>query len=63
MIVVEFAYAFSVLEDDNFANIAGRNLAVDGYPYTPEGQRLMMRDVMSVLRGVENGRCLHWQNT
>ncbi len=58
VIVAEFAYAFSILEDDGLANIANKRLAVDGYLFTPEGQRLMMRDVMAVIRGVENGRGL-----
>ena len=66
MIVAEFAYAFTVGEDDAFANLAGRNLAVPGYLYTPEGQRMMMRDVMAVIRGVNGGRGLglfYWDAT
>lgn len=66
VIVAEFAYAFSVLEDDDFANIANRRMAIDGYPFTPEGQRLMMRDAMAVVRGVQNGRGLgifYWDAT
>ena len=51
VMVAEFAYAFTVLENDGLANIASRGLAVDGYSFTPEGQRLMLRDVMSVVRG------------
>lgn len=66
VVVAEFAYAFSMLEDDEFANIAGRNLAVPGYLYTPGGQRLMMRDIMAVIRGVNQGRGLgifYWDAT
>lgn len=66
VIVAEFAYAFTVLEDDGFANIAGRNLAVDGYPFTPDGQRRMLRDVMAIVRGVPDGRGLgvfYWDAT
>ncbi len=66
VVVAEFAYAFTVLENDNLSNIAGRNLAVDGYPFTPGGQRRMLRDVMAVVRGVPNGRGLgvfYWDAT
>ncbi len=66
VVVAEFAYAFSVLEDDSLANIANKRLATDGYLFTPEGQRLMMRDVMSVVRAVQNGRGLglfYWDAT
>ncbi len=66
VIVAEFAYAFTVLEDDSLANIANRKMALDGYSFTPEGQRLMLRDVMSVVRAVQNGRglgVLYWDAT
>ncbi len=66
VVVAEFAYAFSVLEDDGLANIANRRMATDGYLFTPVGQRNMLRDVMSVIRGVPNGRGLgvfYWDAT
>jgi len=66
VIVAEFAYAFSALEDDGLTNIANREMATEGYLFTPVGQRLMMRDVMSVVRGVPNGRGLgvfYWDAT
>lgn len=66
VLVAEFAYAFTVLEDDGFANIAGRTLAVEGYPFTPDGQRRMLRDVMAIVRGVPDGRGLgvfYWDAT
>ena len=66
VLVAEFAYAFSVLEDDGLANIADRKMATDGYLFTPVGQRTMLRDVMSVVRGVQNGRGLgvfYWDAT
>lgn len=58
VLVAEFAYAFTVLDDDGFANIASRNLIVDGYLFTPDGQRRMLRDVMAIVRGVPDGRGL-----
>ena len=58
VIVVETAYAFTPLEDDDLANIVGRDRAVDGYPLTPKGQRAMLRDIMAVVRAVPNGRGL-----
>jgi arabinogalactan endo-1,4-beta-galactosidase len=66
VLVAEFAYAFTVMEGDTHANIASRAMAVDGYLFTPEGQRLMLRDVMSVVRAVPNGRGLgvfYWDAT
>ncbi len=66
VVVAEFAYGFSDLGDDHLANIASRDMAVDGYLFTPEGQRLMTRDILSVVRGVPNGRGLglfYWDAT
>jgi arabinogalactan endo-1,4-beta-galactosidase len=66
VLVAEFAYAFTVLEDDDHANIASRNLAVEGYLFTPDGQRRMLRDVMAIVRGVPGGRGLgvfYWDAT
>lgn len=66
VIVAEFAYPFTVLEDDGLANIANRRMTTDGYLFTPDGQRRMLRDVMSVVRGVQNGRGLgvfYWDAT
>jgi arabinogalactan endo-1,4-beta-galactosidase len=66
VVVAEFAYAFTILEDDGLANIANRTMATEGYPFTPVGQRAMLRDVMSIVRGVPNGRGLgvfYWDAT
>lgn len=66
VVVAEFAYPFTVLEDDNLENIANPRMATDGYLFTPVGQRNMMRDVMSIIRGVPNGRGLgifYWEAT
>jgi arabinogalactan endo-1,4-beta-galactosidase len=66
VIVVETAYAFTDQEDDFLSNIANTGLIVPGYPYTPEGQRAMLRDIMSVVRAVPNGRGLgifYWDAT
>ena len=58
VIVVETAYPFTSKEDDQLSNSGGINLKVDGYPYSPEGQREMLRDIMAVVRGVNGGRGL-----
>ncbi len=58
VIVVETAYAFTEQNKDGLANIASPELMTPGYPYTPEGQRAMLRDIMSTVRGVLNGRGL-----
>jgi arabinogalactan endo-1,4-beta-galactosidase len=66
VIVVETAYAFTDQDSDNFTNIADQTLVVPHYPYTPEGQRDMLRNVMSVVRAVDNGRGLgvfYWDAT
>jgi len=66
VIVVESAYAFTDQEDDFLANIASADMAVPGYPFTPEGQQAMLRDIMAIVRAVQNGRGLgvfYWDAT
>lgn len=66
VIVVETAYAFTDQDDDNYPNIATQELMNPNYPFTPEGQRAMLRDVMAVVRAVEDGRGLgvfYWDAT
>ena len=66
IIVVETAYAFTDQENDFLPNIADSSMAIPGYPYTPEDQRAMLRDVMAVVRAVPNGRGLgvfYWDAT
>jgi arabinogalactan endo-1,4-beta-galactosidase len=66
VIVVETAYAFTEQDNDGFANIANDELKVPQYLYTPEGQRDMLRNVISVVRAVDNGRGIgvfYWDAT
>ena len=66
VIVVETAYAFTDQEDDFHPNIADSEMMIPGYPYTPEGQRAMLRDVMAIVRAVADGRGLgvfYWDAT
>lgn len=66
VIVAETAYAFTAANDDKLANIFGPDMAVAGYPLTPEGQQAFLRDVMAVVRAVTNGRGLgvfYWDAT
>jgi arabinogalactan endo-1,4-beta-galactosidase len=66
VIVAETAYAFTEQEDDFLANIFNREMMTPGYPLTPDGQRAMLRDIMSVVRGVSDGRGLgvfYWEAT
>jgi len=66
VIVVETAYAFTYQENDSLANIANHGMMIPGYLYTPDGQRAMLRDIMSVVRAVANGRGLgvfYWDAT
>jgi arabinogalactan endo-1,4-beta-galactosidase len=64
LVVAETAYAFTYAENDREKNILQN--AVAGYPMTPEGQAALVRDVMSVVRAVPNGRGLgifYWDAT
>jgi arabinogalactan endo-1,4-beta-galactosidase len=66
VIVVESAYGFTDQEDDDHPNIFSRDMAIPGYPLTPEGQRAMLRDVMSIVRAVPEGHGLgifYWDAT
>lgn len=66
VLVAEFAYPFTPLDQDGYPNLFTQRMMMDGYWYTPEGQRLMLRDVMSVVRAVQNGRGLgvfYWDAT
>lgn len=66
VIVVETAYAFTDQNGDFLPNIFGPEMAIPGYPLTPEGQRAMLRDVMAVVRAVPGGRGLgvfYWDAT
>ena len=66
VIVVETAYAFTDLEDDFHPNIVTSDMAIPGYPLTPEGQREMLRDIMVIVRAVPDGRGLgvfYWDAT
>lgn len=66
VIVVETAYAFTDQDADNYPNIATQELINPHYPLTPDGQRAMLRDVMSVVRAVDGNRGLgvfYWDAT
>ena len=66
VVVVETSYAFTDRDNDDYPNIVDNKLAVPNYPLTPAGQRSMLRDVMAVVRAVNNGRGLgvfYWDAT
>ncbi|PKO16402.1 MAG: hypothetical protein CVU39_08545 [Chloroflexi bacterium HGW-Chloroflexi-10] len=63
IILVETAYPFTLENDDATQNIfpssgidAFPALPVDGYPATPEGQKKMLADILSVIRAVPENR-------
>jgi arabinogalactan endo-1,4-beta-galactosidase len=58
VIVVETAYAFTDQDKDAYPNIVTSEMEIPGYPFTPEGQRALLRDVMAVVRAVPYGRGL-----
>jgi arabinogalactan endo-1,4-beta-galactosidase len=57
IILVETAYPFAQISDDTMDDVI-RFQTTDGYPATPEGQKKMLADIMTVLRAVPNGRFL-----
>jgi len=67
VVVVETAYPFTLADDDGWENIIDLESELTaGYPATPEGQAAMLRDVMSIVRAVPNGRGLgvmYWDAT
>ena len=67
VIVVETAYPFTLEDDDSWENIINLESELTaGYPATPEGQAAMLRDVMSIVRAVPDGRGLgifYWDAT
>jgi arabinogalactan endo-1,4-beta-galactosidase len=67
VIVAETAYPFTLADEDGTGEIIGTPGAlVPGYPPTPEGQARNLRDVMSIVRAVPNGRGLgifYWEPT
>ena len=66
VIVVETAYPFTDQEDDSHPNIVNSSMVIPGYPFTPEGQRAMLREIMAIVRAVPNGRGLgifYWDAT
>src|SRR5690606_5048867 len=67
VMVVETAYPFSLDGMDDTPNIIGLpEQLVAGYPATPEGQAANLRDVLSIVRAVPDGRGLgvfYWDAT
>jgi arabinogalactan endo-1,4-beta-galactosidase len=66
VIVVETAYPFTVAPGDATANNVDASLLIPGYPATPAGQAANLRDIMSIVRAVPNGRGLgvfYWDAT
>ncbi len=66
VVVVETSYPFTDKQDDFYPNLVTNSMAVPGYPFTPQGQRAMLRDVIAVVRAVTNGRGLgifYWDAT
>jgi arabinogalactan endo-1,4-beta-galactosidase len=67
VVVVETAYPFTLNDNDGFPNLIGLpSQLVAGYPATPDGQAANLRDVLSIVRAVPNGRGLgvfYWDAT
>lgn len=67
VLVAETAYPFTLQANDSFPNIIGLpEQLVAGYPATPAGQAANLRDVLSIVRAVPNGRGLgvfYWDAT
>jgi arabinogalactan endo-1,4-beta-galactosidase len=54
ILLVETAYPFTAQDHDNCENIV-RSEERPGYPFTPEGQRRMLADIMTIVRAIPNG--------
>ncbi len=67
VVVVETAYPFTLDDADGWPNIIGLpEQLVAGYPATEEGQAANLRDVLSIVRAVPDGRGLgvfYWDAT
>jgi len=67
VMVVETGYPFTLGFDDSFPNLIGlESQLVPGYPATPTGQASSVRDVLSIVRAVPDGRGLgvfYWDAT
>lgn len=67
VVVVETGYPFTLEDDDGWPNLIGtEDQLAAGYSATPEGQAALVRDVLSVVRAVPNGRGLgvfYWDAT
>ncbi|GAA0820029.1 arabinogalactan endo-1,4-beta-galactosidase [Streptosporangium amethystogenes subsp. fukuiense] len=66
VLVVETAYPFTTGNDDGLTNIITAATPYPGYPASAAGQSAMLRDVMSVVQAVPNGRGLgvvYWEPT
>ena len=57
IIIVETAYPFTSAENDHFDNIVSSQES-PGYPFTAQGQRQMLADIMTITRAVPDGRGL-----
>jgi arabinogalactan endo-1,4-beta-galactosidase len=65
IVVVEAAYAFTADENDSLDNIISIQ-NTRGYPFTPEGQKKILADIMNIVRAVPNGHGLgifYWDVT
>jgi arabinogalactan endo-1,4-beta-galactosidase len=66
VLIAETAYPFTTGNDDGLVNIITSGTPVNGYPASPAGQSAMLRDVMSLVQAVPNGRgmgVLYWEPT
>lgn len=57
IIVVETSYAFAADDKDNYENVI-RFEERPGYPLSPECQKQMLADIMTIVRAVPNRRGL-----
>lgn len=67
IIVVEFAYPFTLANDDTHENIIlEESQLTAGYPASPEGQQVMTRQIMNIVSQIPNDHGLgvfYWDGT
>lgn len=61
VMILETAYPWTLDGDDNYNNLFGGDNALTGYPYSPQGQQDLMRDIVqAVINGGGSG-VIYWE--
>lgn len=61
LMILETAYPWTTDGDDNYTNIFGGQAPLAGYPYTPQGQHNMMRDLAQAMINAGGIGLVYWE--